>query len=118
MAETAANPTDHVAQQLDLYTTAALQQIASALGVPTSKNQRPPMLAALSRVIGSPPHLDLLRHRLAPEHWAVLDLLPLRMGPVALRSLVVVLRDRGLEGRAALDVLSPLLSHACLLPIG
>jgi hypothetical protein len=118
MAETAANPTDYVAQQLDLYTTAALQQIASTLGVPTHGNQRLPMIAALSRMIGSPPHLDLLQHRLVPEHWAVLDLLPLRMGPVALRSLVVVLRDRGLEGRAALDVLSPLLSHACLLPIG
>src|SRR5262245_30976034 len=103
MSGTAAHPIDVIDRQLDLSTNAALHEIARTLGVPHHGAQRLRLINALSQRIGSPAHFDLLSRRLSSAHWSVLNLLPLRMGPVPLRSLVVVLRDQGLRDRAALD---------------
>jgi hypothetical protein len=107
---------DVLAQQLDCFSMAALQQMARNLGLKQTPKQRIPLLNALCNVIGSPAHLRILEVRLSPLQRSLLEILPVRLGEFTLQPLRAILIERGINGQPALDALQGLFAHGCLLP--
>lgn len=105
-------------EQLEWYSVAALKQIARNLGVTPAGADRAAYTQALAAVLGTPHHRQVLEHHVPAELWAVLGLLSVRLGSFKLRVLVGALWQRGVQGRAALEMAAGLLGYGCLLPVG
>jgi hypothetical protein len=108
---------DVLAQQLDCFSMAALQQMARNLGLKQTPKQRIPLLNALCDVVGTPAHFRILETQLSPLQRTLLELLPVRLGTFTLHHLAAVLTERGITGQPAVDALRGLLAHACFVPL-
>jgi len=105
-----------VAQRLELFSSAAIKQIATALGTAASA-PRSTQLRQLTELIGTQRHRELLERELSADEWAMLTLLPLELAPFRLRVFMIALWERGLNDLAALGCIHRLLSFGCLLPV-
>lgn len=111
-------PGHQVVHGLSMFTAAAQKRIAVKLGLSLPGASQEATLAALARMIGSPAHRQILEGLLAAQEWSVLGLLPLRLHPIRIKSVLTALREGGWEGWKALESVSLLLSCGCLLPLG
>lgn len=104
-----------LAQRLDLLSNAALQSMLRRLGHSESQ-KRPDVLRALTLLIGSPAHHEILEQTLSAQQWELLNLLPVQLGPFYPREFLLTLCSQGMTELAAADLVQPLLTLGCLLP--
>lgn len=116
--DVAAHPDDHVVHGLSVFTPAAQKRISLKLGLSLPGASQEATLASLAQMIGSPAHRQILERLLPAHEWSVLGLLPLRLHPIRIKSVLTALREGEWQGEAALESVNRLLSYGCLLPLG
>ncbi len=116
MSATSVDADEILVKLLDEFSQNALKKIAQTLGIANPSADRQGYLRTVASFVGTPRHLEILRGRLSERHWGMLSLLPLRAGPVRLRSLFTLLNRAGAEPGDELNALGTLMAHGCLFP--